>query len=564
MHHPAPRFPAPGSNPVWILYEMVSSTIFLAAFGGLVTHSLAQSLSDSVNAEVTVSSAATSLILSASPASSGSATSSASSPVTQISDGQIQSPAYSTPSPNGTLSATPGVVPSNATTTVDAAAASISPNGGILSIAPNSTTPDASKLATQNECKALIDYQLPSKNSIPSNFNFSGNVRTYYVAAEEVAWDYAPSGWDNWLGVPVQNSPHAIAAGYLNITGSLGTSNWGLGGWQKAVYKGYTDDSFTTQSEQPATNGINGPILRGEVGDMIQIMFVNNLKDHYSSMHSMGLYYGKQYEGSLYPNTTSGETPNVQEQDAVPPGGCAVYKWLISDSQAPAPGQSSRLWSYHSFVNMPADTSAGLSGPIIVYNSGEMNSTMSAHREFVVTTNTHYEARSFMAGENAKNAGVDTSTMRATNQLVRPFIGNESFWVPQLANFPAIQLSDAQGPNFYTMNGYVFGNGAPYEMCRDDPVIWYVMAFGGASHVFHLHGNNFQYNDIWQASQSINAGEMFTFNMNAQLPGVWQLLCHVSSHNLFGMQQNYVVHGTEVDGQTCPLPPLTAKLAGSP
>ncbi|KAH0238897.1 Cupredoxin, partial [Aureobasidium melanogenum] len=213
---------------------------------------------------------------------------------------------------------------------------------------------------------------------------------------------------------------------------------------------------------------------------------------------------------------------------------------------------------------MPSDLSAGLSGPLIVYNSGEMNSTMSSHREFVVTTNTHYEAKSFLAGTNAKNAGVDTSSLRATNQLLQPYSGNESFWVPQMANSPAVMLSDAQGPIFFTMNGYVFGNGAPYEMCRNDPVIWYVMAFGGASHVFHLHGNNFQYNDIWLAAQSVNAGEMFTFDMNAQLPGVWQLLCHVSDHNLFGMQQNYVVYGTEEDGETCPLPPLTAKLAGSP
>lgn len=541
---------------------MVSSTLLLATLGGLVTRSFAQSLSETVNAEVTIASAATSLILSASPSSSGSATSNTVQPVTQISDGQIQSPARSTAAPNGTLTATPGIVASNATSTVDAAAASVSPNGGILYIAPNTTAPDQSKLAARSECQALMDSQLPSKNSIPSNYNFSGTVRTYYVAAEEMAWNFAPDGWDNWLGVPIQNSPHAAAAGYLNLTGSIGAS-WGLE-FQKALYKGYTDDSFTTQTEQPATNGINGPILRAEVGDMIQIMFVNNLSENYASMHSMGLYYGKQYEGSLYPNTTDGSTPNVQEQDAVPPGGCAVYKWIVSDSQAPAPGQSSRLWSYHSFVNMPSDISAGLSGPIIVYNSGEMNSTMSAHREFIVTTNTHYEAKSFMAGKNAKNANVDTSSLRKTGQLVQPYIGNESFWVPQLRNFPEVLLSDAQGPIFYTMNGYVFGNGAPYEMCRDDPVIWYVMAFGAASHVFHLHGSNFQYNDIWQASQSVNAGEMFTFNMNAQLPGVWQLLCHVSSHNLYGMQQNYVVYGNEQDGESCPLTPLTAKLAGSP
>ncbi|KAG9585512.1 Cupredoxin, partial [Aureobasidium melanogenum] len=540
---------------------MVSSTLLLATLGGLVTRSFAQSLSDDV-AEVTVASGTTSLILSASPASSASGTSSALRLVTQISDGQIQSPAESTALPEGTLTTTPGVVSSNATSTVDAAAASKSPDGGILYIAPGSTAPDQSKLASRSECEALVDWKLPGKSSVPTNFNFSGNVRTYYVAAEEVAWNYAPSGWDNWLGVPIQNSPHAAAAGYLNTTGSIGAS-WGLE-FQKAVYKGYTDMTFTTPTEQPAHNGINGPILRGEVGDMVQIMFINSMTDHYASMHSMGLYYGKQYEGSLYPNTTTGGSPNVQEQDAVPPGGCAVYKWIITDSQAPAPGQSSRLWSYHSFVNMPSDLSAGLSGPLIVYNSGEMNSTMSSHREFVVTTNTHYEAKSFLAGTNAKNAGVDTSSLRATNQLLQPYSGNESFWVPQMANSPAVMLSDAQGPIFFTMNGYVFGNGAPYEMCRNDPVIWYVMAFGGASHVFHLHGNNFQYNDIWLAAQSVNAGEMFTFDMNAQLPGVWQLLCHVSDHNLFGMQQNYVVYGTEEDGETCPLPPLTAKLAGSP
>jgi hypothetical protein len=69
---------------------MVSSTLLLATLGGLVTRSFAQSLSSNVNAEVTIASAGTSLILSASPSSSGSATSSVVQPVTQISDGQIR------------------------------------------------------------------------------------------------------------------------------------------------------------------------------------------------------------------------------------------------------------------------------------------------------------------------------------------------------------------------------------------------------------------------------------------------------------------------------------------
>lgn len=40
---------------------------------------------------------------------------------------------------------------------------------------------------------------LPSPT--PPGYVFSGNVRKYYVAAEEVEWNYAPTGWDNWLGV---------------------------------------------------------------------------------------------------------------------------------------------------------------------------------------------------------------------------------------------------------------------------------------------------------------------------------------------------------------------------
>lgn len=47
-------------------------------------------------------------------------------------------------------------------------------------------------------CAVGMDGQLPS--SVPIDFHFSGNVRRYYVAAEEVEWDYAPTGWDNWLG----------------------------------------------------------------------------------------------------------------------------------------------------------------------------------------------------------------------------------------------------------------------------------------------------------------------------------------------------------------------------
>jgi hypothetical protein len=54
-------------------------------------------------------------------------------------------------------------------------------------------------------------------------------------------------------------------------------------------------------------------------------MFVNKMDRFYSSMHSMGLFYTKDSEGSVYYNGSS----SVTLGDAVPPGECFVYKWCV-------------------------------------------------------------------------------------------------------------------------------------------------------------------------------------------------------------------------------------------
>lgn len=59
--------------------------------------------------------------------------------------------------------------------------------------------PSSSSTPSLQACADRLDGELPSPT--PFNYQFGGNVRRYYVAAEEVEWDYAPTGWDNWLGV---------------------------------------------------------------------------------------------------------------------------------------------------------------------------------------------------------------------------------------------------------------------------------------------------------------------------------------------------------------------------
>jgi hypothetical protein len=59
--------------------------------------------------------------------------------------------------------------------------------------------------AVLQSCATTMNGQLPA--ATPPGWAFSGNVRKFYVAAEEVEWDYVPSGWDNWLGVSAAEPP---------------------------------------------------------------------------------------------------------------------------------------------------------------------------------------------------------------------------------------------------------------------------------------------------------------------------------------------------------------------
>lgn len=86
---------------------------------------------------------------------------------------------------------------------------------------------------------------------------------------------------------------------------------------------------------------------------------------------------------------------------------------------------------------------------------------------------------------------------------------------------PTVALTSAQGPQFNSINGYVFENGNPFEMCQYDKVIWYLQAYGTDSHGMHLHGNNLLYQDTYVATKNVQDGEQFQLQMTPEEPGVW-------------------------------------------
>jgi hypothetical protein len=106
-------------------------------------------------------------------------------------------------------------------------------------------------------------------------------TRHYYIAAEDVTWDFAPSGHDL-------------------LRGSLLPPPWALRTqWAKSRFIEYTDSTFSVRKPQPEWLGILGPIIRAEVGDQVEVEFLNRSKTMHS-IHPHGLRYDKDNEGAFY------------------------------------------------------------------------------------------------------------------------------------------------------------------------------------------------------------------------------------------------------------------------
>ncbi|KIX02680.1 uncharacterized protein Z518_08622 [Rhinocladiella mackenziei CBS 650.93] len=114
------------------------------------------------------------------------------------------------------------------------------------------------------------------------------------------------------MGVLMNESTTAYLADYT----SAGS------GSHLGKYIGYTDSSFTWL-------GLTGPTLR-------EILFLNRLPANYASLHSMGLAYSNDNEGSMYPkNSVASQNSIVVPDNAVAPGECVVYKWLVNEGSGP-------------------------------------------------------------------------------------------------------------------------------------------------------------------------------------------------------------------------------------
>ncbi len=343
----------------------------------------------------------------------------------------------------------------------------------------------------------------------------SGETRTWYIAADEVEWDYAPTdsnlimgrGWEGFEPVVMVQAADRVGRKF-----------------RKAIYREYTDSTFTTLKPRPPEwehLGILGPVLRAVVGDTIRVVFRNNGSYPYT-MHPHGVFYDKASEGAPYADGTSGAD---KADDGVPPGGTHVYVWPVPERAGPAPGEiSSVQWMYHSHAREEADLNAGLIGSILVTARGKARADGSPNdvdREFVVAFAEFDETLSWFFDHNINTYAGDPA--------IRPRIGDfgDLYYISLLRE---------------TMNGLSFGHMPVMTMRRGERVRWYLFSTTGFEvHAPHWHGNTVVANHMRTDVTNINTMQMVTADMVPDNPGTWLFHCHTAPHLLAGMQAFYRV-----------------------
>lgn len=367
-----------------------------------------------------------------------------------------------------------------------------------------------------------------SRSPQPST-DTGAKVHTYYVAADEVDWNYTPSGIDQMMGMDFM--------GYAKVVTERGPHRIGTV-YRKALYREYTDETFTTLKPRPVGSeylGMLGPILRAEVGETIRVVFKNN-GTHPFTMHPHGVFYKKDSEGAPYADGSSGGN---KKDDGVPPGQTHIYTWEVPERAGPGPQDpSSLVWLYHSHAMDLKDVESGLIGAIIVTRRGmadQNGKPKDVDKEFINLFMIFDENSSWYLDHNIQTFTTDP---KGVNKLESgsPFMEEGSFSVFQTTGFVSSNFKA-------TINGYMYSNMPMMTMKKGERVRWYLITVGQGSnfHTPHWHGNV-----VMQAGRqtdvlSIAPAQMETVDMIPDDPGTWMYHCHISEHMHAGMVANYKV-----------------------
>uniref|UniRef100_A0A669BB47 ferroxidase n=1 Tax=Oreochromis niloticus TaxID=8128 RepID=A0A669BB47_ORENI len=310
----------------------------------------------------------------------------------------------------------------------------------------------------------------------------------YYIAAEEIVWDYAPTKQDHidedFKRQYLSQSPTRIGGKY-----------------KKAVYTQYKDETFTERSEHLQRKnelGILGPVIRAQIRDIITIVFKNMASRPYS-IYPHGLTIEKSQEGVNYPK-------GGNHSHGVQPGETHTYVWKVVEEDEPLEGDSRCLTRlYHSAVNTPRDIASGLIGPMLICKKRPQSS-------YLIDKEQH--------------------------AMFAVFDENKSWYLEDnIRQYCERSKVNREDPEFYksnikhTVNGYIFKNDPPLGFCSGEVATWHVSSIGAQDYIqtATFYGHTFELNDRTEDFLSLYPMTGETITMNMLNTGVW-LLASLNSH----------------------------------
>ncbi|XP_004027914.5 coagulation factor V [Gorilla gorilla gorilla] len=359
-----------------------------------------------------------------------------------------------------------------------------------------------------------VPYDDPYKTDVRTNINSSrdpdniaawylrsnnGNRRNYYIAAEEISWDYSEF---------VQRETDIEDSDDIPEDTT----------YKKVVFRKYVDSTFTKRDprgEYEEHLGILGPIIRAEVDDVIQVRF-KNLASRPYSLHAHGLSYEKSSEGKTYED----DSPEwFKEDNAVQPNSTYTYVWHATERSGPeSPGSACRAWAYYSAVNPEKDIHSGLIGPLLICQKGILHkdSNMPVDmREFVLLFMTFDEKKSWYYEKKSR------SSWRLTSSEMK------------------------KSHEFHAINGMIYSLPG-LRMYEQEWVRLHLLNIGGSQdiHVVHFHGQTLLENGNKQHQLGVwplLPGSFKTLEMKASKPGWWLLNTEVGENQRAGMQTPFLI-----------------------
>ncbi len=331
-------------------------------------------------------------------------------------------------------------------------------------------------------------------------------VREYWLAADEVLWDYAPS-----FPINLMSGEEFTPEQKVFVEQGVGRH------YLKSIYREYTPGfaELKDRGERERHLGILGPIIRAAVGDRIIVHFRNNTRFP-ASIHPHGVFYTKSDEGTPYYDGS-----NEKADDIVEPGAEYTYFWRVPRRAGPGKSDPSSIaWLYHSHVDEIADTNSGLIGPIIVTRRNA-----------------------------ARSDGSPRNVDREFVSLFTVFDENASLYLDANLSACASGECDPDDEDFqesnlmHGINGLVYGNNQGYEMHKGERVRWYILGMGTEVdlHTPHWHGATLLHNGNRLDVTEVLPAATKTLDMRPDVKGTWMYHCHVNDHISAGMMTTFTV-----------------------